>query len=431
MICNTPPLEFTSRRPSRPVGKASPAGRVTLLGAVVVLAGCGRPGNTDAWVSPAVAVPAPAPPGSRYPNLAPRRDGGAVLSWVASATDGTHALQYSNWLEGGWTAPATVGSGAGWFVNWADFASVVPLDDGLWVAHWLEQRPGNVYAYDVRISVSKDHGRTWSAPISPHDDGTPTEHGFVSLAPSDKRVAAIWLDGRNTAGADHESGHVSTAGAMTLRTALIDAQGRVAGGGAELDARVCDCCQTDAAATAEGLVVAYRDRDAEEIRDISVVRAVGGVWSAPVAVHRDNWRIAACPVNGPAIAAQDRIVAVAWFTAPDQPRIRLAFSDDAGQSFALPLEIAAGRVAGRVDLVLLDHRRAVVSWLAEGAEGAEIRAQVWTRDGAIGAPLTIASASVDRASGFPRMARAGEHLLFAWTEAGESPAVRTAVVHLR
>ena len=124
-------------------------------------------------------------------------------------------------------------------------------------------------------------------------------------------------------------------------------------------------------------------------------------------------------------------MAVAWFTAPDQPRVRLAFSDDAGRSFAPPLEIAAGRVAGRVDLVLLDDRRAVVSWLADDAGGGEIRAQLWTRDGASGAPLTIASSSIDRAAGFPRMARTGEDLLFAWTEAGETPAVRTAIVRLR
>jgi hypothetical protein len=218
---------------------------------------------------------------------------------------------------------------------------------------------------------------------------------------------------------------------MTLRTAVIDSQGRVSGGEAELDARVCDCCQTDVAQSAEGLVVAYRDRDEGEVRDISVVRATDAGWSAPTRVHRDDWRITACPVNGPAVAAHGRTVAVAWFTAPDQPRIRLAFSDDAGRSFAPPLDIDAGRVAGRVDLVLLDERRAIVSWLAETADGAEIRAQLWTPTGAVGSPLVVGRSSVDRASGFPRMARAGNALLFAWTETGATPAVRAAMLRLR
>jgi len=402
------------------------------LGAVEFLSGCVPQAATHDWAVPAAAVTAPAVPGSRYPSLAPRPGGGAVLSWVAPATGGEHALQYSTWTDDGWTAPVTVSTGARWFVNWADFASVVPFENGLWAAHWLEQRAGNVYSYDVRIAVSTDDGRSWSAPMSPHDDGTPTEHGFVSMAGAGSGVAAVWLDGRKTGGGDHEeSAHGSAGGAMTLRTAVIDAHGRVSGGEAELDARVCDCCQTDVASSSEGLIVAYRDRDEGEIRDISVVRATDKGWSAPSRVHRDDWRIAACPVNGPAIAAHGRTVAVAWFTAPDQPRIRLAFSDDAGKSFAAPLEVTAGRVAGRVDLLLLDDERAVASWLADGEQGAEIRAQLWTRDGAVGPPLIVASASVDRAAGFPRVAVAGDALLFAWTEAAATPAVRAAIVRLR
>ena len=154
-----------------------------LAAVAVLLAGCvPESGDTAGWALAPVSLPAPAAPGSRYPNLASRPDGSAVLSWIAPATDGAHALQFSTWTGDGWTAPVTVSTGAGWFVNWADFVSVVPFEDGLWAAHWLEQRPGSVYSYDVRIAVSRDDGRSWSAPMSPHDDGTPTEHGFVSMS---------------------------------------------------------------------------------------------------------------------------------------------------------------------------------------------------------------------------------------------------------
>ena len=49
-----------------------------------------------------------------------------------------------------------------------------------------------------------------------------------------------------------------------------------------------------------GPVAVYRDRSPEEIRDISVVRLVDGVWTEPAPVHADNWMIEGCPVNGPA-----------------------------------------------------------------------------------------------------------------------------------
>jgi hypothetical protein len=265
--------------------------------------------------------------------------------------------------------------------------------------------------------------------MSPHDDGTPTEHGFVTLLATGDVARAVWLDGRHTGGGhDHAAG---AAGAMTVRSAMIGVDGRRAGVDVEIDARACDCCQTDAALTADGPVVVYRDRSDREVRDIALVRYGGGQWSEPVPVHDDGWEIDACPVNGPAVDARGRDVVVAWFTAPDMPRVRVAFSQDAGRTFAPPVEVASGDVAGRVDVVLLDDGRAVVSWLQPAASGAEIRAQPFDRDGPAGAAVVVASSSVQRASGFPQMTRAGGGLLFAWTDAGEPAQVRTAYATLR
>jgi hypothetical protein len=257
-----------------------------------------------------------------------------------------------------------------------------------------------------------------------HDDGTATEHGFVSIANAAGRAYAVWLDGRRTTGeghTGHEGGqHATAGGAMTLRGALVAPGPQDAG--VEIDDRVCDCCQTDAATSGDGLVVVYRDRDVGELRDIHAVRLDAGTWSAPAIVHADNWRIDACPVNGPAVAALGDDVVVAWFTAPDRPRVRLAFSNDGGRSFAAPIEVASGRLAGRVDVVLLPDRRAVVSWMAEAADSAVIRAQPFTAAGAAAAAVDVATTDVARTSGFPQMLGADEGLLFAWTgnESGSS-----------
>ena len=175
----------------------------------------------------------------------------------------------------------------------------------------------------------------------------------------------------------------------------------------------------------------YRNRSEDDTRDIQAARLENGAWTVPVTVHADEWRIDACPVNGPAVAARDDDVAVAWFTAPDQPRVRLAFSADGGRTFGPPLEVASGRVIGRVDVVLLQDGHAVVSWLAATANGAVIRAQPFNRAGAADVARDVATANVARSSGFPQMVQVAGGLLFAWTENGSTPAVRTALAPLR
>jgi hypothetical protein len=384
----------------------------------------------SAWLGAVTQVSAPAAPGSRFPHLAATQDGSTVvLSWLEPETAKTFSLRQAQWsADHTWSDPGVVASSADWFINWADFPSVVPLDATRWLAHWLHQRPGSVYSYDVMTSLSEDGGKTWARPYSPHDDGTPTEHGFVSLANAGGQPYAIWLDGRKTGGGHDEHAAHGGTGAMTLRGAQLTPAGATQG--AEIDATVCDCCQTDSAAVRDGLLVVYRDRTPDEVRDIHAARYVGGQWSASVPVHADGWRIEACPVNGPAVAARGDHVAVAWFTAPDQSRVRLAFSNDGGRTFSTPVEVAAGRVVGRVDVVLLEDRLAVVSWLAESSAGAAIRAQPFTPNGPAGPAVDVAASDVARSSGFPQMLGVDGGLLFAWTESTATPTVRTAFAPL-
>jgi hypothetical protein len=398
--------------------------------AMLLVAGCSVNDGSGPWLGKVMELTSPGQPGSRYPHLAVGTDDAVIMSWLQPLGDRRHELRYASLQESTWTGARSVAGDDDWFVNWADFPSVVPGPDGLLAAHWLQQRTGHAYSYDVRLAVSADAGQTWSEPMSPHDDGTPTEHGFATLLPDGDSVLAVWLDGRRTEGGEgHDHG---AAGAMTLRSLTIDRAGLGSGAGAEIDARVCDCCQTDAALTDEGPIVVYRDRSAAEIRDIGAVRLTTAGWTAPQLVHADGWHMTGCPVNGPAIDARGHEVAVAWFTAPDQPRVRLAFSSDSGRTFSAPAEVATGAVAGRVDVVLLDDGRAVVSWLADAPGGAELVAQPFARDGTVAGPsVLIARSSIERASGFPQMVRAGDRLVFAWTQAGEPPSLRTAVARLR
>ncbi len=368
---------------------------------VAIFVLCALAGPTVSGQSAELRSPAGA--GSAQASLAVGPDGRVYLSWIEPAGEQRHALKFSVLGDSSWSAPHTIAEGSNWFVNWADFPALAILPGGSMAAHWLERSGPDTYAYDVRIVRSSDAGATWSAPVTPHRDSTQTEHGFVSMFPApDGSLGAVWLDGREMTEGEEGHGH----GNMTLRYATIGGTG---GASAEvmLDGMVCECCQTSAAISARGPVVVYRDRLEGELRDISVVRLVDGAWTTPQSVARDGWKIDGCPVNGPAIAAMDRAVAVAWFTAAgDTPRVKLAFSADDGSP------------SGRVDVVLLDDGSAVVSWLERVAGAAELRARRITPGGELAPAMTVAPSGTARSSGFPRMVRSGNDLLFSWIGAG-------------
>ncbi len=359
------------------------------------------------------------------PNLA--LDGKTVLlSWLepphprVKPQEGNYALRISRLENGRWSEPATVASGTDFFANWADFPSVTPARDGRLLAHWAAKSGGDKYAYDVRLARSDDGGKTWIPLGTAHDDRTATEHGFVSTVPEGDRVRAFWLDGRETAGGHGERG------AMTLRTALV---GDRAGASEPLDSRVCDCCQTAASVTAEGPVVVYRDRSDAEIRDVSIVRREHERWTAPKPVHADGWEIGGCPVNGPAVAAAGRRVAVAWYTqSRDAPRVQVAFSNDAGKSFGAPIAVDSKVPLGRVDLVLHENADALVLWVAAEGKSASIRLARVTPEGRVGSPVTVAPTEASRSSGFPRLERMGATLVLAWVEASEPSRLRAATL---
>lgn len=377
------------------------------------------------------AIDAPAGPNSGEPYLAVDGAGRVHLSWLERNADSTVALRLAVREDGQWSTPVAVTTRSDLFVNWADFPSVFVAPSGRVVMHWLQKRAGGKYSYDVMTRQSTDGGATWSEPRVLHDDNVAAEHGFVSFFATDSdSVEAVWLDGRATAGGGHD-GPEMPRGAMQLGNTRIGADGGVAAT-ALLDSRICDCCQTSAAMTARGPVVVYRDRSPDEIRDIGVLRLVNGTWTEPALVHADNWHIEGCPVNGPAVVANGDNVAVAWFTgARDTARVNVAFSHDAGATFGAPTRVDDGNPAGRVDVEFDGAGRALVSWLERvGDDGAEVRIRAVSRDGSRSQAMVVANSAAARSSGFPRMVRSGDEIIFAWTQPGDTARVRMASARL-
>lgn len=368
----------------------------------------------------------PTPNGAAQPDLAIGPDGRLLLSWVRKLGD-RNALQYAAYMgDDTWeSAPKTIAVGRTLTANWANTPHVAMTADGALWAHWL-QTPADAaspHASDVMLTRSPDNGVHWSPPVAVNDDKTGTEHGFVSLWPATQDAVGIaWLDGRKTAGATHGHGGGGShdegahAGEMTVRAARFD--GALARSeDTEIDASTCDCCGTDVAMTNAGPLLVYRDRTAEEIRDIVAVRRQSEGWTKPVPVHADGWKMTACPLNGPSAAAVGGNVAVAWYTAPDdKPSLRLVRSHDGGRTFGPSQDLDTGAaLQGRVDLAL-DADATWLVWLREDAKGQTVQVARIPAKGEMQQLEVAHLAGRGRGTGFPKIAVRRGVAFVVWTD---------------
>lgn len=363
----------------------------------------------------------PAPAGSFAPQLTRTSDGSLMLSWLEALPSKQHRLRAARLRGGQWQPAVTIVENAPLFANWADVPSVSE-QGGVLFAHWLEKSGTGTYAYHVKMRASKDGGKTWGPATVAHSDRSETEHGFVSFfTRPDRKAGMTWLDGRETGGG--HGGH--GAGAMTLRAAAAGATGTA--GEVLLDGRVCDCCPTAAISTPDAAIVAYRDRSAEEVRDISVVRFAGGAWSKPVTMN-DGWKIGGCPVNGPALAAEGKRVALAWFTGADnKPAVKLAHSADSGKTWSAPVLLSTGIPLGRTSVAITSDGTTHVAWLDHNDGNGRLVTRRVARKGTMSGIETLTSMKTDRNSGYARMIADGANIVYAWTDVAADRSTRVRI----
>jgi hypothetical protein len=359
------------------------------------------------------ALGSPAGANSSVPQMTAQGNR-VVLSWVEQA--GTKStLRFAERTASGWSAAMTVVSSDRLMVNSADVPSVRAMPDGSFAAHWMRENGPDPEAYDLRVAWSAD-GKQWTPPVAPNGDKTVTQHGFATLFPiADGGTGVVWLDGRTTHGEE---------GDMQLRSATFDKAHKPLGESL-VDSRVCECCPTSVAVSADGPIAAYRDRSPADIRDIFVTRLDAGKWSTPVLVHRDNFKVEACPINGPSVTASGKDVAVAWFTAPnDKQQSFVAFSHDGGRTFGKATKVEDEGTLGRMQVALDSTGAAIVGWVEFANEKSTFKVRRIDATGTRGPSVVVAAVSGTR---FPRLAVANNEAVLAWTESEkDSSRVKTA-----
>lgn len=374
-----------------------------------------------ATAAPARAAPLPAPIDevttpkspitaaySESPFLAPGPDGSAWMTWFERRAPDGHRLMIANYRAGRWSVPRQVAAGDSFYVNWAEIPEVLPFSSGRLMVTWPWKVWIDPLSYGIRLGIGTATGPLGPT-IRPHDDNSRTPHGFQSLMPEGDGVRIVWLDGRFSVPKP------DSAGDTELRTAFITRGGEVKDERV-LDHRVCDCCRTAVVPVPGGALAVYRDRTADETRDIMLVRSEHGKWGQPYPLAPDHWRIHGCPVNGPAADAHGERVTVAWFTqGTSGPAMKVAFSSDGGRSFAAPIVVDSASAIGRPQVMMLEDGSALVMWITQRRRLFMAAVSRVTPDGGVSPPVTLGSLP-RKAGGYPQMARVGDRLLFAWTD---------------
>lgn len=365
--------------------------------------------------------PNPSGPGSIVPFLTTTPQGSWLLSWLEPAGNSKHyALRFATLQGNRWSDTRTVLTSTEFQTDPSVQPVVLTLPDGELVACWTEHRvlkPG-AEAEQVYVSGSRDGGRTWTTPVVVHRDGVATEHSYISLVPlDDGQAMVIWLDGRK-------------GDRSMLMQASFGSSGKL-GPEVILDDDVCECCPTSAVRTADGTLVAYRNHAANEIRDIGLVRLTNGRWLPSRPLHQDGWKINGCPTNSVTLSATGRRVAAAWFTAPDdKPQVKVAFSQNGGETFGAPLLVSGPQVVGRASVALLSNSEALVTWLEPKDKVMQLLARRVGVTGAPGPPVVVGSGKASE-FGFPRIAPLRNEALIAWADGTTQGRVHTALAQAR
>jgi len=149
--------------------------------------------------------------------------------------------------------------------------------------------------------------------------------GFPTIAASHKgSVYVAWLDER-----DHPQPEGSSSVYLTRSTD----RGATFSPNLKIAPAACPCCRPQLYVASNGeIYLAWRKVFNGDVQDMVIARSNDGgkMFSQPVRVAVDNWVLHACPDVGPAIAVNDGVLYVAWYSGDvlDTNHPRLSVSED-------------------------------------------------------------------------------------------------------
>lgn len=262
------------------------------------------------------------------------------------------------------------------------------------------------------LSVSRDGGKTFTAPVKVNDDLAPASHGMHSLAiGKDGKIFMAWLDERNikteaknfTGDKIIEPRENNSFGEFKLikahhnsnktvqnkpeekkpeKKAASDENvepnsevffaasndgGKTFSKNLKISSEVCPCCKTNLAIDGNGKIYAsWRQVVGDNFRHIAVASSENGgeKFSEHTIVSDDQWQINACPVSGaPMNFDKANNLKIVWFTngKAGTPGLYFSESKDGGKTFAARKSVFENIVSGTPNLIADndEHLRAI------------------------------------------------------------------------
>jgi hypothetical protein len=275
----------------------------------------------------------------------------------------------------------------------------------------------------IRVADSNDFGKTFSEARTITPAGISGARGWESAALADDgSIHVAWLDGRSAVSHGEEHQHHPGAAAprqdvfhATLAGMQPVAETRVA-------ANVCFCCKTAVATRGRDVYVAWRHLFDGGVRDIAIAHSAdaGQTFSGPVRVSADNWKIDACPDDGPAMAFDTHgALHIVWPTlardgGADRMAIFHAMSTDGGATFT-PRErvnAEAKANASHPRIATRGDGSAAIVWdeMSDGTR--RVVARLW--NGTLAADVLVVEDA--KTSSYPAAVGTDQGYVAAWTE---------------
>jgi hypothetical protein len=323
------------------------------------------------------------------PALIAAPDGAAYLTWAAE--EGHDKNLYV--ARAGDAAPPVRVNPAGLTVESLHHSPLLAAGPGgLLYVSWSSDRAkpaGALFASDLRLSRSRDGGRSWEGHLRVNDD-RPVSHSFEGMAvTTDGTVVMSWIDSRE--GPER---------AATWVARVLD-EGARAEPSARLDEETCVCCRVGVrAGPGDAVAVLWRKVFPGDIRDmvLGLSRDGGRTFERPVRVHDDGWKITGCPHRGGQVALDSKGAAyAAWYTEGTKgvPTMLLAVAPD-GRRFGAPKRVnpSTTTIPDQVRLAVNPGRALVVVWEDATAVRRRILLRASTDGGRTLGPVQVLSRAI-------------------------------------